>query len=49
VIPAALPYVVDAVVAETAARLRADVVTGDRADIARLLDAAGAHVRIIGV
>jgi predicted nucleic acid-binding protein len=41
--------VVDAVVAETAARLRADVVTGDRADIARLLDAAGTDVRIIDV
>jgi hypothetical protein len=41
--------VVDAVVASTAARLRADVVTGDRADIARLLDAAGADVRIIDI
>ena len=37
----------DAVVAETAARLHADVVTGDRTDIARLLDAAGADARII--
>jgi hypothetical protein len=41
--------VVDAVVADTAARLHADVVTGDRADIARLLDAAGADVRIIDI
>ena len=40
--------VVDAVVADTAARLHADVVTGDRADIARLLD-AGAGVRISDV
>jgi hypothetical protein len=39
--------VADAVVADTAARLHADVVTGDRADIARLLDAAGADARII--
>ncbi len=39
--------VADAVVAETAARLHADVVTGDRTDIARLLDAAGADARII--
>jgi hypothetical protein len=41
--------VMDAVVADTAARLRADVVTGDRADIARLLAAAGAEVRIVDV
>jgi hypothetical protein len=43
--------VVDAVVAGTAARLRADVVTGDHADIARLLGAADAvaDVRIIDV
>jgi hypothetical protein len=41
--------VVDAVAASTAARLRAVVVTGDRADIARLLDAAGADVRIIDI
>lgn len=39
--------VVDAVVAETAAGLRADVVTGDRADIARLLQAAQASGQII--
>lgn len=41
--------VVDAVVAATAAELRADVVTGDRADIRRLLDAAGASGRIVDV
>lgn len=41
--------VVDAVVAYTAARLHADVVTGDHADIARLLDAVGADVRIIDI
>ncbi len=41
--------VVDAVVAQTAAGLRADVVTGDRADIRRLLDAAGASCQIIDV
>jgi hypothetical protein len=41
--------VVDAVVADTTARLHADVVTGDHDDIARLLDAAGADVRIIDV
>jgi predicted nucleic acid-binding protein len=41
--------VVDAVVADTAASLRADVVTGDRADIRRLLDAADASGRIIDV
>jgi hypothetical protein len=41
--------VVDAVVADIAARLHADVVTGDRADIARLLDATSADVRIIDV
>ena len=46
---AAASDVVDAVVADTAARLHADVVTGDHADIARLLDAAGADVRIIDV
>ena len=39
--------VADGVVAETATRLHADVLTGDRADIARLLDAAGADARII--
>jgi hypothetical protein len=39
--------VVDAVVACTAAALHADVVTGDRADIARLLDAAGTSAQII--
>ena len=41
--------VVDAVVAATAAELRADVVTGDRADIRRLLDAAEAPGQIIDV
>jgi predicted nucleic acid-binding protein len=41
--------VVDAVVAHTAAALGADVVTGDRADIGRLLDAAGSHLRIIDI
>lgn len=41
--------VVDAVVAHTAARLHADVVTGDHADIARLLDAADADIRIIDI
>ena len=41
--------VVDAVVADAAARLHADVATGDHDDIARLLDAAGADVYIIDV
>ena len=41
--------VVDAVVADTAAGLRADVVTGDRADLRRLLDAADASGQIIDV
>jgi len=41
--------VVGAVVAATAAGLRADVVTGDRADIRRLLDAADASCQIIDV
>lgn len=41
--------IADAVVANTAAALRADVVTGDHADIARLLDAAGVKSRIIGL
>jgi predicted nucleic acid-binding protein len=41
--------VVDAVVAITAAGLRADVVTGDRADIQRLLDVADAPGRILDV
>jgi hypothetical protein len=40
---------VDAVVADTAAELRADVVTGDRAGICRLLDAAEASGQIIDV
>jgi predicted nucleic acid-binding protein len=39
--------VVDAVVAQTAARLRADVVTGDRADIIRLMQAAEASGQVI--
>ena|SRR5690242_7117592 len=38
--------VVDAVVAHTAARMGADVVTGDPADIGRLLDAAGATSQV---
>jgi hypothetical protein len=41
--------VVDAAVAHVAAKLNADVVTGDRADIAHLLDAAGAGIRIIDI
>jgi predicted nucleic acid-binding protein len=41
--------VVDAVVAHTAAVLGADVVTGDRGDISRLLDAAGVQVHIIDI
>jgi predicted nucleic acid-binding protein len=41
--------VVDAVVAHTAAGLGADVVTGDRADMHRLLGAAGASGQIIDV
>jgi hypothetical protein len=41
--------VVDSVVAHTAAQLGADVVTSDPADIGRLLDAAGARSRIIGL
>jgi len=39
--------IADAVVAHTAAALSADVVTSDHADIARLLDAAGADSRIV--
>jgi hypothetical protein len=41
--------VVDAVVADTAAELGADVLTGDRADIRRLLEAADATGQIIDV
>ena len=41
--------VVDAAVAHVAAKLNAEVVTGDRADIAHLLDAAGAGIRIIDI
>jgi predicted nucleic acid-binding protein len=41
--------VVDAVVADTAASLRADVVTSDRADIRRLLAATGASCQVIDV
>jgi predicted nucleic acid-binding protein len=41
--------VVDAVVADTAAELGAGVVTGDRADIRRLLDAADAAGQVIEV
>ena len=44
---AATRDVVDAAVALTAADLRADVITGDRADIHRLLQAAGATSQII--
>jgi predicted nucleic acid-binding protein len=44
---AATSDVVDAVVARTAADLHADVLTGDRADISRLLQAAGAQSQII--
>jgi predicted nucleic acid-binding protein len=44
---AATRDVVDAAVAQTAADLQADVVTGDRADIRRLLQAAGATSQII--
>jgi predicted nucleic acid-binding protein len=44
---AATRDVVDAVVACTAADLHADVVTGDRADIRRLLQAADATSQII--
>jgi len=40
--------VVDAAVAQLAAELRADVVTGDQADIRRLLDITGSPSRIIG-
>ena len=46
---AATRDVVDAVVAQTAADLRADVITGDRADILRLLQAAGATGQIIDI
>jgi hypothetical protein len=46
---AATTDVVDAVVAQTAADLRADVVTGDRADIRRLLQTAGTPGQIIDV
>jgi hypothetical protein len=41
--------VVDAAVAQLAAELRADVVTGDQADIRRLLDISGSPGRIIGL
>jgi predicted nucleic acid-binding protein len=41
--------VVDAVVAGTAAELRAEVVTSDRVDIRRLLDAADAPGQIVDV
>jgi predicted nucleic acid-binding protein len=41
--------VVDAVVARTAAELGADVVTGDRADIRRLIEAGGASSQIIDI
>ena len=38
---------VDAVVAQTAIARRADVVTGDRADIARLLEASHAACQVV--
>lgn len=41
--------VVDAVVAQTAAQLDADVVTGDPADISSLLEAAGATSQIFSL
>jgi hypothetical protein len=41
--------VVDAAVADAAAELRADVVTGDRAHVRRLLDAADASGQIIDI
>ena len=41
--------VVDAAVAQLAAELRADVVTGDPADIGRLLDVTGSPSRIISL
>jgi hypothetical protein len=41
--------VVDAVVAHTAAQLHADVITGDPADIGRLLAAAGATSQVISL
>jgi hypothetical protein len=41
--------VADAAVAQTAAELRADVVTGDRADIRRLIEAGGAASQIIDI
>jgi predicted nucleic acid-binding protein len=44
---AATRDIVDAVVARTAADLNADVVTGDRADIRRLFQAADADSHII--
>jgi hypothetical protein len=41
--------VVDAVVVQLAAGLRADIVTGDRGDITRLVEAAGVSCRVIDV
>ncbi len=41
--------VVDAVVAQTAAELRADVVTGDGGEMSRLIEAAGASSQVIDV
>ena len=46
---AGLADVADAAVAQLAAELRADVVTGDQADIRRLLDVSGSPGRIIGL
>ena len=41
--------VVDAAVVQAAASLRADVVTGDRGDITRLIEAAGVSCKIIDI
>lgn len=41
--------IVDAVLAQTAVALDADVVTGDRSDIERLLSAAGSAARVVDV
>jgi hypothetical protein len=46
---AGMADVADAAVAQLAAELRADVVTGDQADIRRLLDVSGSPGRIIGL
>jgi predicted nucleic acid-binding protein len=41
--------IVDAVVAQTTVALDAEVVTGDRSDIERLLSAAGSSARVVDV